>query len=105
MIKHLSILDILPSTRGVLAAAVGVFALGTLTLFALLAVVFFAIIAVLSWCLDIALSFVSTLGSHLFHAWTTGDDFTRVLLVLIVGYIAFRLVMPHVQTLVKEVHR
>lgn len=102
MIRHPSLeqlLLILPSTRAVLAAATGVFALGTLTLFALIAIVFFALIMVLSWLLNLTLSFVQTLGSHFAHIWTTGDDFTRMFLVLIVGYIAFRLVVPHMRTL------
>jgi len=106
MIKSFTLpgLPVLPmlTTKQVLAAATGVFALGTLTLFGLIAVLFFAIIVVLSWCLDMALSFVQALGSHLTHIWITGDDFTRMLLILIVGYVVFRLVIPHVHTLTRR---
>jgi hypothetical protein len=98
----LSIPTCLPTTKQVLAAAAGVFTLGALTLFALISVVFFAIIILLSWMLNLALTFVHALGSHLFTIWTTGDDFTKALMVLIIGYIAFRLVLPHVRVLIRK---
>ena len=95
----------MPTTKQILAAAAGIFALGTLTLIALIGVVFFALIILLSWCLTTALSFVQALGQHLTSIWTTGDSFTHMLLVMIIGYIVFRMVIPHIRTLVrKEVH-
>lgn len=88
--------------KQVITVVSATFTLGVVAFIALIGVAFFATIILLSWLLNMALSFLQALGEHLLAAWTTGDDFTKALIVLILGYIAFRMVVPHVRTLINK---
>jgi hypothetical protein len=84
----------IPATKQTITMITTVFTLGIIALVALGLALLVGVVLAAVYVINLALTVLSELVSHIASIYTHGDSFEKLLIILVLGYIAFRCAVP-----------